>query len=126
MAADEGRRGNDDMLQLDAELQTALPRIRRRAQRVHVEVRAGTGGDESALFAADLVRMYLPTPSGGLAHRGHVGEPSDLGGYRRCVLRFEGDGVWANEVRVRRPPRPGAVPATEPRAASTPAPAPSP
>ena len=59
-------------------------------------MRAGTGGDESALFAADLVRMYLRFAE----RRGWRVEVmseslSDLGGYRECVLRIEGDDVYA-------------------------------
>ena len=60
MAADEVAAASDDVQRLDAELQTALlPRDPDDTRNAFVEVRAGTGGDESALFAADLVRMYL-------------------------------------------------------------------
>ena len=49
-----------DMQQLHAELQTALvPRDPDDERNAFVEIRAGTGGDESALFAGDLARMYL-------------------------------------------------------------------
>ena len=55
-----------------------------------LEIRAGTGGDESALFAADLARMYLRF----CERRGWRTEvmsesPSDLGGYKELVVRIE-------------------------------------
>ncbi len=60
-----------------------------------VEVRAGTGGEESALFAADLLRMY----SRYAERRGWRTEllsvaQSDLGGVREAVLRISGEGVY--------------------------------
>ena len=42
---------------------------------IFLEVRAGTGGDEAAIFAGDLFRMYAATPSLGLAGRGAEREP---------------------------------------------------
>jgi len=78
-------------------LQTALlPRDPDDDRNAFVEIRAGTGGDESALFAADLARMYLRHGE----RRGWRCEvisenPSDLGGYKEVVLRFEGDAVYA-------------------------------
>jgi peptide chain release factor 1 len=45
--------------QLEAELQTALlPKDPNDERNIFLEIRAGTGGDESALFAGDLLRMY--------------------------------------------------------------------
>jgi len=82
---------------LHAELQAALlPRDPDDARNAFVEVRAGTGGDESALFAADLVRMYVRFAER-LGWRVEVMSESlsDLGGYRECVLRVEGDEVYA-------------------------------
>jgi len=96
LAGEEIAAAQDDLLRLHAELQTALlPRDPDDARNAFVEVRAGTGGDESALFAADLVRMYLRFAE----RRGWRVEvmsesPSDLGGYRECVLRIEGDEVY--------------------------------
>ncbi len=79
-----------------------------------VEIRAGTGGDEAALFASDLVRMYTRF----IERRGWRVEPiswSDgtLGGIKEAIIRVSGDGVfgvlrWESGVhRVQR------VPATE-------------
>ena len=59
-----------------AELQAALlPRDPDDARNAFLEIRAGTGGDESALFAADLARMYLRhAERQRLADRGDVGK----------------------------------------------------
>jgi peptide chain release factor 1 len=62
---------------------------------VLLEVRAGTGGDESALFAGDLLRMYLRYAE----RRGWQIEtmsvsPAELGGYKEAVVRLAGDAVY--------------------------------
>lgn len=78
-------------------LQTALlPRDPDDARNAFIEVRAGTGGEESALFAAEIARMYLRHAE----RRGWTTEVmsesiSDLGGYKEVVMRVEGDGVYA-------------------------------
>ena len=63
---------------------------------VYLEVRAGTGGDEAALFAGDLLRMYLRY--GEL--RGWKSEivsesPGEHGGYKEVVVRIAGRGVYS-------------------------------
>ncbi|MEO5697774.1 MAG: peptide chain release factor 1 [Burkholderiaceae bacterium] len=84
-----------DRLHLD--LQAALlPRDPDDARNAFVEIRAGAGGDESALFAAELARMYLRH----CERRGWRSELlsesiSDLGGYKEVVLRIEGEDVYA-------------------------------
>ena len=96
LAEEEIAAAEADIARLHGELQTTLlPRDADDARNAFVEVRAGTGGDESALFAADLVRMYLRFAE----RRGWRAEVmseslSDLGGYRECVLRFDGDEVY--------------------------------
>ncbi len=60
-----------------------------------LEIRAGTGGDESTLFAGDLLRMYTRF----CTERGWRVEvvsesPSELGGYKEVVVRIEGGGVY--------------------------------
>jgi len=97
MAQDEADAAQADIERLDFELQTALlPRDPDDARNAFIEIRAGTGGDESALFAADLARMYLRH----CERRGWKSEVmseslSDLGGYKEAVLRIEGDDVYA-------------------------------
>jgi peptide chain release factor 1 len=97
MAQQEAIDARADTDRLHLALQTALlPRDPDDARNAFVEIRAGTGGDESALFAADLARMYLRH----CERRGWRSEVmsesvSDLGGYKEVVLRVEGDDVYA-------------------------------
>ncbi len=97
LAQQEMAEARADVERLHLELQTALlPRDPDDARNAFVEIRAGTGGDESALFAADLARMYLRH----CERRGWKSEVmsesvSDLGGYKEVVLRIEGDDVYA-------------------------------
>ena len=75
------------------QLQAALlPRDADDARNVFLEIRAGTGGDESALFAADLARMYLRYAERKRWRTEILSESaSDLGGYKELVVRIEGD-----------------------------------
>ena len=58
-------------------------------------MRAGTGGEESALFAADLARMYLRyAEAQGWRTEIMSESASDLGGYKEIVIRVEGDGAY--------------------------------
>ncbi|HWH81410.1 MAG TPA: peptide chain release factor 1 [Burkholderiaceae bacterium] len=97
LAQQEIAEARADVERLHAELQTALlPRDPDDARNAFVEIRAGTGGDESALFAADLARMYLRHAE----RRGWKTElmsesESDLGGYKEVVIRVAGDDVYA-------------------------------
>ncbi|CAM5792580.1 peptide chain release factor 1 [Rhizobacter fulvus] len=97
LAQQEIAEARADVERLDLELQTALlPRDPDDARNAFVEIRAGTGGDESALFAGDLARMYLRH----CERRGWKSElmsesVSDLGGYKEVVIRVEGDDVYA-------------------------------
>jgi peptide chain release factor 1 len=96
LARDEIAAAEADLERLESQLQAALlPRDADDARNAFVEIRAGTGGDESALFAADLARMYL-------RHAERQGwrtevlseSASDLGGYKEVVLRVEGDSAY--------------------------------
>jgi peptide chain release factor 1 len=91
-----------------------LPKDAADDRSVILEVRAGTGGDEAALFAADLFRMYSRYAE---ARNWSVeiveASENDLGGYREVVAAIRGDGVFARlkyESGVHRVQR---VPATE-------------
>jgi peptide chain release factor 1 len=73
-----------------------LPKDDADDKNVIIELRAGTGGDEAALFAADLYRMYARYAE----HKGWKTEiiessENDLGGYRELVAAIRGDGVFA-------------------------------
>jgi peptide chain release factor 1 len=91
-----------------------LPRDVADERSVILEVRAGTGGDEAALFAADLFRMYnrYAELKGWKTEIISISD-SDLGGYREIVASITGKGVFARlkfESGVHRVQR---VPATE-------------
>ncbi|HEY5634309.1 MAG TPA: peptide chain release factor 1 [Burkholderiaceae bacterium] len=73
-----------------------LPRDPDDERNVILEIRAGTGGDESALFAGDLLRMYLRFAE----REGWQAElmsesPSDLGGYKEVIVRIAGNAVYS-------------------------------
>jgi len=82
---------------LEGELSAMLlPKDPNDERNVFIEIRAGTGGDESALFAADLFRMYARYAERQGFRVEIVSEsPSDLGGYREIVARIVGEGAYA-------------------------------
>jgi peptide chain release factor 1 len=96
MAREEIDNASADMEQLDAELQQLLlPRDPDDERNAFLEIRAGTGGDESALFAGDLARLYTRFAE----RQGWTVEvvsesPSELGGYKEVVLRMAGHGAY--------------------------------
>ncbi len=96
MAQEEIEGAEDELQRLDGELQQALlPRDPDDARNAFLEIRAGTGGDESALFAGDLARMYQRY----CERRGFRTEilsesAAELGGYKELVLRIEGDAAY--------------------------------
>jgi len=115
MAQEEIAGAQAELEKLAAELQRLLlPRDPDDARNAFLEIRAGTGGDESALFAGDLLRMY----SRYFERQGWKTEivsesPSELGGYKEVVVRVVGDrayGVLRFESGGHRVQR---VPATE-------------
>jgi peptide chain release factor 1 len=82
--------------QLEATLKRLLlPRDPDDDKNVIVEIRAGTGGDEAALFAGDLTRMYTKYAE----HHGWKQEilssnPSGVGGFKEIIFSLEGDSVY--------------------------------
>ena len=63
---------------------------------VYLEVRAGTGGDEAALFAGDLLRMYLRYGElQGWSSEIVSESPGEQGGYREVIVRIAGRGVYS-------------------------------
>ena len=91
MARDEIAACDVDIESLETALQaTLLPRDPDDARPAFVEIRAGTGGEESALFAADLLRMYLRyAERQGWRSEVMSESQSDLGGYKEVVVRLE-------------------------------------
>ena len=96
MAREEIAQAQADMVQLQAELQAALvPRDPDDERAAFLEIRAGTGGDESALFAGDLARMYLRFCERQGWRTEIMSESSaELGGYKELVLRIEGEQAY--------------------------------
>jgi peptide chain release factor 1 len=100
---------------LEAELRSMLlPKDPRDNRNVIVEVRAGTGGDEAALFAADLFRMYLRyAERQNWKYETLSQNEIGIGGYKEIIFQIKGKGAYSKlkfESGVHRVQR---VPATE-------------
>ena len=96
MAEEEIQSAKAELGQLDAELQQLLlPKDPDDERNAFMEIRAGTGGDESALFAGDLARLYTRYAERQGWQVEVVSEsPSELGGYKEVVLRMAGHGAY--------------------------------
>ena len=83
---------------LEAELQLLLlPRDPRDSNNVFLEIRAGTGGDEAAIFSGDLQRMYARfAERQGWRIEVLSERPGEHGGYKEIISRIEGTDVYAN------------------------------
>lgn len=96
MAVEEVREAKEQLLELEGRLQRMLlPRDPNDGRNVFLEIRAGTGGDEAAIFAGDLFRMY----SRYAEKRGWRVEilsenEGEHGGYKEVIARVEGDNVY--------------------------------
>ncbi|SNR34970.1 peptide chain release factor 1 [Paracoccus sediminis] len=97
LAADEIRRLREDMPALEQALRIALlPRDAADARPAIIEIRPGTGGDEAALFAGDLLAMYRRhAEQQGWTFQMLDLTESDLGGVKEAVARIQGEGVFA-------------------------------
>ncbi len=96
-AEDEVREARARMQVLEADLQKMLlPKDPNDDRNIFLEIRAGTGGEESALFAGALLRMYLRYAE---RHRWQVEQisesASDLGGYKEVIVRLVGQGAYS-------------------------------
>ena len=73
-----------------------LPKDPNDAKNVYLEIRAGTGGDEAAIFAGDLCRMYQNyVQSQGWDSKFMSKSEGEHGGYKEVVLRIEGRGAFS-------------------------------
>lgn len=115
MAEEEVRMINEKLPELEEELKILLlPKDPLDEKNTILEIRAGTGGEEAALFAADLFRMYMrfAETRGWRTETMHSHE-TDSGGYKEVAVLIQGDSVYswlkyeAGTHRVQR------VPATE-------------
>jgi peptide chain release factor 1 len=100
---------------LEARLQTELiPRDPNDERSVFLEIRAGTGGDESGLFAGDLFRMYSRyAERQGWKVEVVSANESELGGYKEIIARVVGFGVYSRLKFESGGHRVQRVPATE-------------
>jgi peptide chain release factor 1 len=96
MAYEEIASAEPAIVAIEAQLQRMLlPKDPDDARNAFLEIRAGTGGDESALFAGDLLRMYSRYCANQSWRVEVISEsPSELGGYKEVVIRIEGAGVY--------------------------------
>jgi peptide chain release factor 1 len=122
--SDAGMRemGREEMSRLAPEIERAedelkmllIPRDPRDDKNIYLEVRAGTGGDEAAIFAGDLYRMYARfAETHGFTVEILSESPGEHGGFREIISRIAGSGAFARfkfESGVHRVQR---VPATE-------------
>ncbi|MFN4061944.1 MAG: peptide chain release factor 1 [Paracoccus hibiscisoli] len=115
LAQDELRRLEAELPALEQDLRIALlPRDAADARPAILEIRPGTGGDEAALFAGDLLEMYRRhAEAQGWQFQMLELTRSELGGVKEAIARIEGEGVFARlkyESGVHRVQR---VPTTE-------------
>ena len=115
MADDEIPDLEERVLGLEREIQIGLlPPDENEDRDAIVEIRAGTGGSEAAIFAADLYRMYTRhAETAGLKTEDLESSPSELGGLKEVTFRVSGESVFRKlryESGVHRVQR---VPATE-------------
>ena len=96
-AEEETKTAQAAMDKLAAELEKLLlPRDPNDDKNLFLEVRAGTGGDESGLFAGDLFRMYTRYAERQGWQVELISEsPSELGGYKEVVARVAGQGAYS-------------------------------
>lgn len=96
MAADEINSASDELEKLDLSLQKLLlPRDSKDSCNVFLEIRAGTGGDEAAIFSGDLFRMYSRFAESQNWRSEVITErPGEHGGYKEIIARIEGKDVY--------------------------------
>lgn len=91
-----------------------LPRDPNDDKNIMLEIRAGAGGEEAALWAGDLVRLYTRySESQGWSVKLVSASEADMGGFKEAILEIKGDGVYSKlkfEAGVHRVQR---VPVTE-------------
>ena len=98
MAKEEIGSGESSLAELESELQTLLlPRDPNDSHNVFLEIRAGTGGDEAAIFSGDLFRMYSRfAENQGWKIEVLSERQGEHGGYKEIISRVEGRDVYAN------------------------------
>jgi peptide chain release factor 1 len=96
-ADEELKKARAAMESLEADLQKALlPKDPNDERNIFIEVRAGAGGDESALFAGEVFRMYARYAERKRWQVEIISEsPSELGGYKEVIARIVGQGAYS-------------------------------
>ena len=114
-AEGEIREGRARLEEIAADIQRMLlPKDPNDERNLFLEVRAGTGGDESALFAGDLFRMYSRFAERNRWQVEVVSEsPGDAGGYKEIIARIAGQGAYSRLKFESGGHRVQRVPATE-------------
>ena len=114
-AAEESAAATHELERIEQELRIALlPKDPNDDRNIFLEIRAGTGGDESALFAGDLLRMYLRYAEGHGWQTEIVSKnESELGGYKEVIVRIIGRGAYSKLKFESGGHRVQRVPATE-------------
>jgi peptide chain release factor 1 len=97
LAEDELETGNQKLEELERKLQLLLlPKDPNDDNNIFLEIRAGTGGDEAALFAGDLFRMYQKYADGQNWTMEVLSENhGDHGGFKEIVVRVVGQGAFS-------------------------------
>jgi len=115
MADEELAEIESERERLDRELRRLIvPGDPKDHRNLFLEVRAGTGGQEAALFAGDLVRMYSRYAEGrGWSIETLSGQPGEVGGWREVILRVIGKGAYSRLKFESGTHRVQRVPATE-------------
>ena len=114
-AEDEARAGKAKLESLELDLQKLLlPKDPNDEKNTFLEIRGGTGGDESALFAGDLFRMYTRFAERNRWQVEIISEsPGEVGGYKEIIARIVGTGVYSRLKFESGGHRVQRVPATE-------------
>ncbi len=115
LAEEELKELNDNLKPLEEEIrELLLPKDPDDSKKAIIEIRAGTGGDEAAIFAADLYRMYTKyIERKGLKFDLLSVSPTNMGGYKEVIISVDAEGSYGDlkfESGVHRVQR---VPVTE-------------
>ena len=97
LAAEDAERLSDALVETETTLKTLLlPKDPHDGANVFLEIRAGTGGDEAAIFSGDLFRMYSKfAEQKGWALEVMSARPGEHGGYKEIISRIAGKDVYS-------------------------------
>ncbi len=97
LAQEEFKQSKEDVERLELELQKLLlPKDPNDDKNIYLEIRAGTGGDEAAIFSGDLFRMYSKYAERNRWQLEVLSEnPGEHGGYKEIICRIAGDSVYS-------------------------------